>query len=374
MEIKEIVKEIIRTKINKNISIQGILFYGSQCYQTFNSDSDIDILFLSEGENKYRGFTKIQGYCIDYHIKPYQLLKEECKHAKKGVDAYLFAIFQNGQIIYDKNGKLNELKNILKTRKELPIQKEILKKQEGIKLLNECTFLLERITKNDHSFWMVYYVLLNTIRIDYQKREGITNLPVYKVNHLYADQKYAMQYYQAILPSSDFIHLFQKALITTDQLEACHVIEQMMHLLNLNPFKGNLFYEEPRIVTPNTKTLKEQASTLITKYQKAKMAILKNTDDSRMIYAVTIDLLRIFYEIQCYQLNNGVSNAIVNYRTILEKDRYTKLDLQFISLYLKASEAESKMERLDLLEKIYRFALKDIPIEEEEYFIRVYRM
>lgn len=46
--------------------ILGIIFYGSSCYKTDMLGSDIDLLFITDGDKNYKGTTYIEGIKIEY--------------------------------------------------------------------------------------------------------------------------------------------------------------------------------------------------------------------------------------------------------------------------------------------------------------------
>lgn len=373
MEVQKIVQEFVDDKLSQDKSLIGAIFYGSNCYHTAKEDSDIDLLFLSNGKNLYRGCTIYQGKRVEYFIKPSEILIEECKNP----DSSLYSIFKNGQIISDKSNVLNQIKAILELRDHHTIQiyqKEIEKKDTILKQWQELNNAQEQ---SNQSFWIIYFNLLDTLRKIYQGYFGLTETPVCKIKELYQNRKYAEQYYSSILPPLEFTEEYLKFMQEKDQKIGLENIRKMAKFLSIElpeiSFSKNFVehFKESFYQIPTKSNLLEQAAILTTKYTKTKIALQENSLDADFLYAIVIELLRKYYEVQCSILTISTTTAIFNYQQIQNQGVFTKTDQDFASLYLKAISAQTPQEKIIVLNELYQFSLKDIPFQSDEYCIRI---
>jgi len=376
MEIKEIVNQFVKEQIEKEEKLIGAIFYGSHCYETAKPDSDIDLLFVSNGKHQYRGLKMISEKRVEFFVIPLETIKKNCFTAFMNQDSVLYSIFKNGQIIYEEGKELQKMKRFFELRYHTtyPIYK--LDAQEKGKLITNW-IELNSCSSNPSVFWIMYYNLLNSIRIYHQQRFGLSKMPTCNLVSLYQNREYAEEFYCATLPSEDFTELFLACIQEKNIPDALIGMKKLAQkqYLEFPPYnpssKPKDFRQEKFYHTPKSYELLEQSTVLTTKFRKTKQALLNATIEADFLYAITIEQLRKFYEIQCGVLNNNLQIALVNYQYITKDHVFTKIDPEFIPIYMQALQSQTKEEKLEALEKLFHFTLKDIPLSEKEYLIRI---
>ena len=108
--MRDIVLKFIN-KYNTKDNILGIIFYGSSKYKTNTIQSDIDLLFITDGDKNYKGTTYIDGKRVEYFEKNIYYLIEKLEELQFSFDRSLVSIFKNGEVIYSNNGVVEYLKS-----------------------------------------------------------------------------------------------------------------------------------------------------------------------------------------------------------------------------------------------------------------------
>ena len=106
---KEIILKFLSLYSTK-VNILGIIFYGSSNYGSSDNSSDIDLLFITDGDKNYKGTTYIDGKKIEYFEKNIYYLMDKIDTLDNDYDRSLISIFKNGNIIYSKDDTINYLK------------------------------------------------------------------------------------------------------------------------------------------------------------------------------------------------------------------------------------------------------------------------
>ncbi|MCI8575268.1 MAG: hypothetical protein HFI09_02230 [Bacilli bacterium] len=375
MEKKEIINKFVEQKLEEYPNLLAVLFYGSSCYHTDKKYSDIDLMLIIENGPSMRGKKNIGGLTIDYSIKSLASLEKECMASFRNQETFLLSVFQNGEVIYNKDKTIEKFQRYFRFRYRNNLPTYEINRQEKDGLQKNWQELCK--SRNTISFWVIYFNLLNRLRIDYQTMKGYSRLPLSKVAKFYQDPNYAEKYYCSILPEETFRNLFLASIKVLEKEKALKEIQKYAPLFTLeflektnvssdfNMRKEN-FYQ-----TPNQNALKETSTKLISKYQQVMFALMENLEDANYLYYVVLEQLRRFYEIQCGVLNTSPEKAIANYQGSLNNNGLLILDPDFMSSYLKALTAKDSKEKMTCLEKIYFYALKDIPINDTEYLIKL---
>ncbi len=376
MEVIEIVKSFVEEKKKEDESIIGAIFYGSNCYGSAKKDSDVDILFVSKGKYCYRGLETWQNYRMEYFMKPYQVLERECMTDFSDQDTFLLAVFENGTKIEEQDHCLTRLHRrlLLRSRAALPnyqISRE--EKDNFQKKYQELSYF------SDESFWILYYNLLNELRILYQMKYGYTRIPTAKVLEFYQNRPYAEKYYCAILPPEEITNTMLVALKTKQKEEALESLKKLASTLHiqLSDLKAlnlqNSFYQSPSISyfnPPKIADLKEQVATVMTKYLRAKNKLIQNEEDASFLYAVTLERMRTLYEVQNSVLNKSFLNAIYYYQN-MDTMTLPKIDQAFAKTYLNATKASDNAKKIQEFTKVYQMCTQDVPIKDTKYLIRI---
>ena len=373
MELNEIMKKFVEQKKIEIPHLKAVLFYGSSCYKTNTAHSDIDLLLITAHGSTMRGKKIVEGHQIDYTIKSVATLEQDCMTSLAKQETFLLSIFQNGKIIYNEDRIIEKFQKyfLLRHKNKLPTYE--INRQEKECLQRMWSELIN--VKNAKFFEVIYYNLLNRIRIDYQNMSGCSRIPISKVYSFYQNRAYAEKYYCSVLPSEDFTNQFIQSITATKEEQKRNEIQNYGSLFtiefldkkrsstNFNMRKEN-FYQ-----TPKMNDLKISAIPLISKYNQAIIALQENKPDANYLYYIVLEQLRRFYEIQCGVLNTYMENVSVNYQDSLQKIGLSILDPDFIAAYFQAITVKENQEKIKCLDKIYTFALRDVPISTNEYLI-----
>ena len=205
MELGSIMSEFINQYHSKD-NILGIIFYGSSNYKTDTLQSDIDLLFITDGDKNYKGTTYIGDKKIEYFEKNIYYLMEKIDELESSPDRSLMSIFVNGSIIYSKDNMVEYLKEEIMTNQKYVRHKRNRKcLEQDLVAFYEC---LQGVDLNNCFFQYVYYNLLEAIRKRYHEENGCSKLPSLKACQLYSDPYYALEFYCVTLPSKQFIDLY----------------------------------------------------------------------------------------------------------------------------------------------------------------------
>ena len=269
---EEIAKNFIQEECRKDEKIIGAIYYGSQCYNTAKENSDIDILFISQDKFNYKGLAKRKGYNVEYLIKPYIDIERGVFEDFKEQSSFLHSVFENGQVIYDKENKIQKMKKYLQMRSKVSYPTYQVSKQDKEKMIHAYQRLYEL---KGNPFLIESYNLLNQLRILYQKKYGCTKLSIAKIYEFYQNPSYAEKYYCSILPPEEFRKLFLSAIHETKEKEQKKHLLKMAEWLSIYPNEDFQSIELPVFQTnyyqtpPYTKLI-EQKIVLMQKYEKTK--------------------------------------------------------------------------------------------------------
>ena len=212
------------SKLIKELNIndfEGIIVYGSYVGKRNNKLSDLDVMIIKNNyETQDCGSKIIDGIRIEYFIQDlkrlYILIKEEINNN----DPSHLTKFATCEILYDKNGKITEF---IKFANELYNTKieESFNDNDKFSLFSISNRIedLESLI-NDDSFYAVYFVILEKIRILYSKIFGIIELTLTKISKIYSDNDYAQKYISSSihkLPSLEFINKYLECLKIVDK-------------------------------------------------------------------------------------------------------------------------------------------------------------
>ena len=207
------------TKLINNLNITdytGIIVYGSYVGERNNKLSDLDVMIIKENyQTQDCGSQIIDGIRIEYFIQDlkrlYELVKKEINHN----DPSHLTKFATCEILYDKDGKVIEFINYAREIYNTKIEKTF-GDNERFSLFSISNRIedLESLLDDD-SFYAVYFVTLEKIRVLYSKINGIIDLPLTKINRIYTDDDFARKYISSSvhhLPNAEFINKYLECL------------------------------------------------------------------------------------------------------------------------------------------------------------------
>ena len=207
------------TKLINNLNITdytGIIVYGSYVGERNNKLSDLDVMIIKENyETQDCGSQIIDGIRIEYFIQDlkrlYELVKKEINHN----DPSHLTKFATCEILYDKDGKVIEFINYAREIYNTKIENTF-GDNERFSLFSISNRIedLESLLDDD-SFYAVYFVTLEKIRVLYSKINGIIDLPLTKINRIYTDDDFARKYISSSvhhLPNAEFINKYLECL------------------------------------------------------------------------------------------------------------------------------------------------------------------
>lgn len=187
----------------------GAILTGS--YATGNQDenSDIDIYIVTKDEIKWRerGNLNIDGFLIEYFINPKRKILSYFEQELENYHMSTTMIFVNGQILYDKDGSIEELKIIANKNANLstlsPIN-EFKYKMNCYRVwdcFDELTSKYNKRVDIDFS----YYIFLQNIIESYFYNKQIPSIPLNKVEQIFTNEVYRKKYNIKKIPNPEFI-------------------------------------------------------------------------------------------------------------------------------------------------------------------------
>lgn len=187
--------------------ILGAILGGSYANNNYNESSDIDISIITIDENyNKRGNVIIDGIMIEYFINSINGLRkymdDEFNNRHMLATANLIG---NGKIIFKKSDTILELQKEAKYyyNKEFPSPNEtkiMCKKYACFDSYDE----LKTKVKNNESYSLNYFVLLQTLIDLYYYSNNIATIPITKVEKIYRDNEYSKKYNLKNEPCADF--------------------------------------------------------------------------------------------------------------------------------------------------------------------------
>lgn len=179
----------------------------------------------------------INGIRVEYFIQDlkrlYQLIKIEIDNN----DPSHLTKFATCKILYDTDNKIKEFINYAKKLYNTNIVQSFDDYDKFLVFsLNNKMEDLETLI-NDESFYGVYYVMNEKIRMLYAKINGIIDLPLTKIEKIYRDKSYANNYISSVnhvLPTEEFINLY---------LECLKVDNRIVMLTNLKSLYNYSFQQ-----------------------------------------------------------------------------------------------------------------------------------
>lgn len=229
----------------------GVLVYGSYVGERNNQLSDLDVMIIKENyETQDCGSLYIDGVRVEYFIQDLKRLYELIKNEIGNNDPSHLTKFVTCELLYDSNEKVSEFltyaRNLYNTKIKPSFDND---DKFYIFSINNRMEDLETLI-NEDSFYAVYFVVLEKIRIHYSKINGIIDLPIMKIEKLYSDPDFAKKYIASSehkLPNKEFIDLYLECIKINDRNAMLDNLKKLYKYsfgnLNFNPNNFNLKFD-----------------------------------------------------------------------------------------------------------------------------------
>ncbi len=199
----------------------GVIVYGSYVRNQNKNLSDLDVVIICENyETQDCGSMLIDGVRVEYFIQDIKRLYKLIKLEIENNDPSHLTKFATCEILYDKNNKIKEFIEYAKELYNTKIKSSFDDYDKfSIFSINNRMEDLESLIC-DESFYAVYFIVLEKIRVLYSRINGIIDLPIMKIRKLYTDEEYSKSYIFSeihTLPNQDFINLYLKCLKIDDK-------------------------------------------------------------------------------------------------------------------------------------------------------------
>ncbi len=233
----------------KNDEVEGIVFYGSYHTGTNNEFSDIDLMILFDDDsdiNQVKGYKKVKGITVEYFERTISKVYERANSDYMKCEDSLLSIIGYGEIIFDRNGKVQDLVDYVKEKYSRPLptytKHEALYQILSVKrAVDACEEL--RI-QNDPYFENYFFITVERIRLFYHRLNGLSNLPQTKVCKLYTNERLREVQHKRI-PEQKFIDLYFRAIEYGISKE--EKIARINELLNYSIRKYDINFDDVRI-------------------------------------------------------------------------------------------------------------------------------
>ena len=346
MQYEEIIHEFIEQYKDED-DILGIIFYGSSNYKKDTSGSDIDLLFITDGDRNYKGTTYIGGKKIEYFEKNIYYLLGKIDKLEGSSDRSLISIFMNGTIIYSKGSVVQYLKDEIMSMNKGCSSKKRDRFQERILMeFHEC---FQELDEDSKWFKYVFYNLLDIVRKKYHEANGFSRIGSLKASQLYLDREYAEKYYCVILPNQDFIDLYLDLFLNGYEKQKMDMLFSLIHINDkIVPVrdKNNFNYY--------SKVELKYISTIVNNMVDKSTDYFKQGNDSfEGSYYITLERIRRLY---CY-----ISEINDSFR--LEFQDY---DNKFLELFYSCINGKKDIE---LLKQLFNYVVESLHMDYKNYKI-----
>ena len=213
MNIKNIINEFLKKfGYFDNKEIEGIIFYGSYQTNTNTQNSDVDLIIVyRDGSKKeaIKGYKRFKKKNFEYFERTLQSLYDRVDYDYDNFEDTLLSVVGYGEILIDNNSNLEKLKKYVINKYKYGLPKLSEKdKIYNIKGLQKSMDYLKKMNINNNPYFKIYYSLvLDKIRIFYNKLGGFSNMSSSKIYKLYTDEKMKIVQHK-FMPEEQFIKLY----------------------------------------------------------------------------------------------------------------------------------------------------------------------
>ncbi len=197
---------------HQNEHLLGIVLYGSYTtgYANANSDVDLHIIMDDTIKENLRGATVINGFKIEFFVKPISELYLGANIEFHNQSNALVPIIGRGKILYDKDNAVKNLQEYIMLLYSNPLPPML--RDEAFEQLSIAHTMMQRLEQsllfNAIDFNSGYYLLAEKLRKIYHRMLGCAEIPPAKVVRIYSDEKYREAFCKTKLPDEEFIQKY----------------------------------------------------------------------------------------------------------------------------------------------------------------------
>ena len=201
---KQALNEFIKPYMNDE-EVEAILLVGSYAVGNQNEYSDIDVYVILNDEAEYRerGNKLVNGYLIEYFINPINKVREYLSEDKRGHGGAMANMLLHGQVLLDKNG-------IVEILKEEAKQAVIKQPEKDMMKYYACWHAFDEYLAAKYHNELQYYLCLKYLVDCYLANNGYCILPEQKIERFFKDEAYRAKYDIGNFPNNEFNDLVIK--------------------------------------------------------------------------------------------------------------------------------------------------------------------
>ena len=330
--------------------ISTILVYGSQATGLFNSNSDIDVIVITNGKNELLGKTTIDGKTIEYHVIPmedvYSLSVEEIVMSS---NRSWCSILNNCDIIYETEDTifLRDLIDKIKPYFSKKSKKRNSRASKSSKMIAlEWYYYYKDHSTNPNNLFstFIYYNLIDAIRRFDFDFNNFDNIPVFKLFRIMSNPEQRDNYCIDRFPNDEYMSKLQTAMDTED----------IDSLFIRKFFESNLVKDDFMQEKVKKQNINYQLIVIGNAIERVKQA----RDTSYYLYYYYILLEKIRY---LYTQINGMISSISEY----DFCEPTTFNAAFIGCLKKLN--------IESLEELFGVLREGYDIDLNNYCIRIYK-
>ena len=196
--------KFIKPYINDE-EVEAILLVGSYAVGNQNEYSDIDVYVILNDQAEYRerGNKLVEGYLIEYFVNPVYKVREYLEEDKRGHGGSMANMLLHCQVLLDRHGIVEELKEEAQVAKEKQPEKDIMK-------YYACWHAFDEYLAAAYHNELQYYLCLKYLVDCYLANNGYCILPEQKIEKFFKDAEYRARYDIGAFPNNEFNELVIK--------------------------------------------------------------------------------------------------------------------------------------------------------------------
>lgn len=199
----------------------GAILTGSYVTGNNTSNSDIDLYIVTSDDTTWRerGNKRIDNYLIEYFINPKRKIISYMEDERKSLSMSTTNIFVNSEILYDKDGSVQQLIDFAKKNKDTVDLIEI----DEFKYKSNCYSVWDGFDELEDKFVsnadidFSYYIFLERLIGAYFYNKKIPTFPLNKIEKILLDDEYFKRYNVDKMPDQKFIDLLVKCFKEKDR-------------------------------------------------------------------------------------------------------------------------------------------------------------
>lgn len=209
----------------------GAMVCGSYVIGKPSKHSDIDLHIILSDSIKWRerGNKFVDGFLIEYFANPSNQLKHYFEDDLSDNSYQSPTMFLTGKIIFDKEGKIKELKKLAEEYRKKSFKKfnEVSLELQKYSLWDNLDNLQDNAISDSPDFNFIYFNSLEALRKAYCRYLGYVISNIDKAYKTLNKKEYRNKYLQEDFPDKTFIKLFNKCLHVEDKKKMMKKFEKI---------------------------------------------------------------------------------------------------------------------------------------------------